>query len=500
MNPTATINEKFNSMKTQLNRFAGRRAFRLGVPITTTLLLLAVLPATGQTNTPFTATSWLTGVPVPGFLCTNALGQVYFKGNVHVLRVQAGDARVAGRLQAMPDVAFQADGTRIFSGAAYDEVGTWDATGTNFTRIGGAWDLKYRGVTQADGSLQYNMAGYGIGGTIDGLRVELAATRAAGPTFDPTIPYLASGTIKPAPVSSSLVVDDFEDGVPTGWDAGGGSRMPVLSQTGGHFTIDCDWTGVRTLGPLNTLAWAGHNQAWTVPDAHTVELRADLVALNPAADCAVLAFAVQPGGPNYVLLKGHSWLMLFKQNGAAIAALCGDKVATPDTGVVMSLALTDAGENLLLTARVFDKTDPTKLLYERAYLDTPASDEVLSSQGIADLVGASLSGFGSDPGAAWKTGQRVWLGVWQNTDGTKPAAEAAFDNLELRTYEIPQVGIQRAVRLTWPAPTGLNWAVEGAPTVQGPWLPVQNSVLPGLQQMTVPANDIMKFFRLQQAP
>jgi len=486
-------------MNTRLDQSAGRRAFGASVLATALVPLLAVLPATGQTNTPFTATSWLTGVPMPGLLCTNALGQVCFKGNVHVLRVQADDARVAGRLQAMPDVAFQADGTRIFSGAAYDEVGTWDATGTNFTRIGGAWDLKYRGVTQADGSIQYNMAGYGIGGTIDGLRIELAATRAAGPTFDPAIPYLASGTIKPAPVSSSLVVDDFEDGVITGWDAGGGSRMPVLSETGGHFTVRCDWTGVATSIATATLAWGARDQSWTVTGGHTVELRADLMALNQASDSAVIGINVGPG-QGYVFMKSHGWFAMCKANQTTLAALCGDKVATPDAGVVMSLALTDAGQNLLLTARVFDKTDPTKLLYERAYLDTPASDEVLSSQGIADLVGASLSGFGSDPGAAWKTGQRAWLGVWQNTDGTKPAAEAAFDNLELRTYEIPQVGIERAVQLTWPAPTGMNYAVEGGPTVQGPWLPVNDVATPGLKQMTVPANDVMKVFRLRQAP
>jgi hypothetical protein len=48
--------------------------------------------------------------------------------------------------------------------------------------------------------------------------------------------------------------------------------------------------------------------------------------------------------------------------------------------------------------------------------------------------------------------------------------------------------------------TGLNYAVEAAPALQGPWLPVQNSALPGLEQMAVPANDIMKFFRLRQAP
>ncbi|MHB1310178.1 MAG: hypothetical protein ACYC23_24180, partial [Limisphaerales bacterium] len=70
----------------------------------------------------------------------------------------------------------------------------------------------------------------------------------------------------------------------------------------------------------------------------------------------------------------------------------------------------------------------------------------------------------------------------------------------LRTYEVPQVGIQRAVQLTWPAPTGINYAVEAGPTVHGPWLPVNDVATPGLKQMTVPANDAMQVFRLRQAP
>jgi hypothetical protein len=275
--------------------------------------------------------------------------------------------------------------------------------------------------------------------------------------------------------------------------------MPSLSETGGQFTIRCDWTGVSTMNPVNTLAWVGHDRPWTIPNAQTVELRSDLVALNPAADCAVLAFAVQSGGPNFVLLKGHTWLMLLKQDQDAIAALCGDKVTTPDTGVVLSLALTGDGTNLVLTARVFDKAEPGIVLYERTYLDTPASDVVLSSQQIVTLVGGSVPGFGSDPGPAWNSGQRVWLGVWQLTDGTKSPAEASFDNVELRAYEVPPIGIQGAVRLTWPA-TGLNFAVEGAPTLQGPWLPLNNSLLPGMQQITVPVNKSVEFFRLQQSP
>ena len=46
----------------------------------------------------------------------------------------------------------------------------------------------------------------------------------------------------------------------------------------------------------------------------------------------------------------------------------------------------------------------------------------------------------------------------------------------------------------------MNFGVEGAPTVQGPWLPVQEPAIPGVQTLNLPANDIMKFFRLRQAP
>ena len=37
------------------------------------------------------------------------------------------------------------------------------------------------------------------------------------------------------------------------------------------------------------------------------------------------------------------------------------------------------------------------------------------------------------------------------TSLTQGRAEATFDNLELRTSEIPPVGIAQAVQLTWPA-------------------------------------------------
>jgi hypothetical protein len=77
-------------------------------------LLLAALPTNADPS--FTTTGWLIGVPVPCILCTNQAGQAYFKGNVHVLRFESAELHVTGRFQTMPEVAFQPDGTRRFTG------------------------------------------------------------------------------------------------------------------------------------------------------------------------------------------------------------------------------------------------------------------------------------------------------------------------------------------------------------------------------------------------
>ncbi len=90
-------------------------------------------------------------------------------------------------------------------------------------------------------------------------------------------------------------------------------------------------------------------------------------------------------------------------------------------------------------------------------------------------------------------------GSLQENDGTLPEALAVFDNVELGTYDLPRISIQPAVRLSWPA-TAMNFAVESAPAADGPWLPAQDPLPPGFQQMNLPQNYLMQFFRLRQAP
>jgi hypothetical protein len=147
-----------------------------------------------------------------------------------------------------------------------------------------------------------------------------------------------------------------------------------------------------------------------------------------------------------------------------------------------------------------DRANGEAVLYEKVILDTPASDPALSAAQVQGITGMNLAGLVNDAaGAPWTTFRSPWLGVFQYTDGTLPAAEVTFDRFEMRTFEVPQIAIERAVQLSWPA-TGMNFAVEGAPTLQGPWLPLNNTSLPGMQQITVPVNKSAEFFRLQQVP
>ncbi|HRY50590.1 MAG TPA: hypothetical protein P5186_21275 [Candidatus Paceibacterota bacterium] len=487
-------------MKTPRLQSTGGCACASGPLTTLAFLVVAALPLAAAAPPTITGTGYLVGVPVPGILCTNAAGQVSLKGNVHVLMVQADDPRATGRFQASMDLAYQADGAALFSGAAYQEVGTWDVTdpaNPKFTPTGGLWQCNYHGVAQPDGSDVITLTGYGVGGAIDGLRLEETITKGPGAPFDPPVPYLGSGTIKPASVTTIAVIDNFDDSSPPSWGQGAGRGTVNVIQANGQLTIRGQWPGIPTVTQGDTTAWASPDRAWTVKEGQRLEARVDLVSLSGTAPGAALTLYHSPG-VGYWMVKGRDYVGVGKHNGGGgFTCLSADRLATRNTNEILVLALTPAGPNVILTARVLDKGNGGAVLYERSIMDTPASDPSLDSPQLAAITGVTVQVKDDPSGAPWTSGALVWLGVFQYTDGTLPPAEATFDNFELRTYEVPPIGIERAVQLTWPAPTGMNYAVEGGPTVQGPWLPVNDVATPGLKQMTVPANDIMKFFRLR---
>ena len=484
-------------MRISFNKLARRWTFRLGASIATTLLLLAVLPVAAA-DTPYTATGWVIGVPVPGIWCTNALDQVGFRGNAHLARVESTDPRLTGRRTIYVDGAAQADGSSTIYGPVYHEIGTWDATGTNFTATGGMWEISYRGTMGTDGSLQLHLVGSGWGGTIDGLRLDETLTRAAGPPLDPAIPYLYTGTIKAPPLNTSLVLDNFDDNLLTDWSVwGSGSYFNTNQQ----LTVRGYYPGVHTTSILDSYGFGAHSTTWAVPNGQTREWRVDLVNLDEnAANLAILAVGSSSG--LYVIHKSRDFVYMAKwpTSGGGSSIFACDKAAIRNTNVVLALALTRVQPNLVITARVLDKADPNTVLWQSTVVDTPGVDPTLNAAQFQALTGMNWRDLSPDAAGAPFTSFGALLGVFQYNDGTKPAFLATFDNLELRTSEVPGIGIERAVRLSWPASATLNYAVEGAPTLQGPWLPVQDTTVPGVSQMTTPAGGSMQVFRLRQSP
>jgi hypothetical protein len=407
------------------------------------------------------------------------------------------DARLTGRRTIFVDGAAQADGSSIIYGPVYHEVGTWDGTGTNFTPAGGMWEISYRGTMGTDGSLQLHLVGFGWGGAIDGLRLDETLTRVAGPTLDPTIPYLYTGTIKPAPLNTNQVLDNFDDNLLTDWSVyGNGSYFNTNQQ----LTVRAHYPGVHTTTIHDSYVLGGHSTTWTVPNGQTREWRVDLVSLDENAANHAKLTAGTPSGL-YSIYKGRNHVFIDKwpTAGGGFSILACDTTAIRNTNVILALALTRMQPNLVITARVLDKADPNTVYYQRTVVDTPNVDPTLNAAQFQALTGMNLLDLGPDKGSPF-TSFGAFLGVFQYTDGTQPAVLATFDNLELRTSEVPGVGIERAVRLRWPASATLNYAVEGAPTLQGPWTPVQDTAVPGMNQMTAPASELMQFFRLHQSP
>jgi hypothetical protein len=484
-------------MKTPRLQSTGGRTCGSGTLAATASLLLATLPLAAADPSTITGTGYLVDVPVPGILCTNAAGQVSLKVNVHVLMVQADDPRATGRFQASMDLAYQADGTALFGGAAYQEVGTWDVadpTNPKFTPTGGLWQCNYHGVAQADGSDVITLTGYGVGGTIDGLRLEETITKGPGVSFDPAIPYLGSGSIKPAPVDTRVVLDDFDDNKVTGWSTGTSDGGAVkLVETNGQLTIN--WQAPSQLGWR--YAAGMRTRPWSIQPGMTLEWRVELVSLSEHANASAIEIK-QDDAHAYFFIKGHNYLQIGKWMFPDKIVFALEKTTLPSTDILLSGAMTRAGSDLILTARLLDKANPNLVLQEISAMDTPLRDPTLNTAQIEALTGVHEACPPDRIGAPYLYGNRYFLAVIQYTGGTAlPVAEATFDNLELRAYEVPPVGIERAVRLTWPASPAVDFAVEGGPTVNGPWLPINDVATPGLKQMTIPANGDMQFFRLR---
>jgi hypothetical protein len=242
---------------------------------------------------------------------------------------------------------------------------------------------------------------------------------------------------------------------------------------------------------------------WNLADGQTVECQADLVRISEDTFNGALINAGSDAGKEYVFYLAQAGAGLHQGTPASPLTIFwwDNSVHLARTNVVLSVSLTRDQVNLIITTRVLDKANQNAVLFERSFVDTPSLDPSLTTAQFRALTGlTTLGGLTTDPGGPLFSGNKGDVGIWQFAEGPQPPVEALWDDFSLHLHDVPPLSISRAVQLTYAAPAAVNYAVEGAPSVQGPWLPVQDLTMPGLNQMTIPLSNPAQFFRLIQAP
>lgn len=475
-----------------------RKAYGLRALLTTSALLGSAWTASAQTA--YTAAGWLDRVLAPPIVCSNALGQVLLRATAFTLRVDSADPRLAGRRTVFWDGYYQTNGPATIYGTTYHEVGSW--AGNNFTPAGGLCELRWRGVMQPDYSLQASKAGYGSGGVMEGIRLAETMTRTkASSIFDPGVAFLITGTIKPPPVNTTEVYDDFTR--PYTCPIYG---FGTVISGNGQFTLIGDFQVPTGTFDDSFVYGEGSGgscaKALTIPNGTTCEWRADLVSLDDNATNIPQLVVSAAYSPGYSFFKGRDFAFLVKWSldfTESVLWCERSQVSLPNSNVVLAVALTRIDPNLFITTRVLDKAG-TNVLFTRTFKDTPESEPSLTTPQFETLTGMHIVGLGTDAAEAPPTQVGPLLGLFQYTDGHLPVPTAIFENLVLWTSEIPPISIERTVRLVWPVSTRINYVPQWASTVLGPWEPVPDQAIPGMNQMTVPASDHMRVFQLIEGP
>ncbi|HRY50571.1 MAG TPA: choice-of-anchor Q domain-containing protein [Candidatus Paceibacterota bacterium] len=256
-----------------------------------------------------------------------------------------------------------------------------------------------------------------------------------------------------AAATSRTVLDSFDDNRQTGWVTYGTGALIESNQ---QFTVRGYWPSQHTSATYDTFCFGGLPTSYrTVGQGQTLEWRVDLIHLDDNATNSV-KFILGTESGVYGFFKWPDFIALDKYPISQVSLFSFDKASIRNTNVILAFALTRVGLNVILTARVLDKDNPNLVLYERSVVDTPGSDPTLTTADVEALSGMRLA-FGPEGSGAPYTYAGAGIGLFQYTDGTRPAATVTYDNLELWTYRLPTAHYVD-VNGASPTPPYTNWA------------------------------------------
>jgi hypothetical protein len=289
------------------------------------------------------------------------------------------------------------------------------------------------------------------------------------------------------------IISDFDDGIPDWGVVTDRNGNPVFTESGGQLSIrnQVPATGGN---PANGIASVGWTHRVSITDGLTLEYRVDIVRTSRGDVIAGIEYNCEEMGLYGLSVNGEGmWLEKVDYgSGLVFARLFHEVAPVKVSNVILSLALTGVGDSVRITGKVLDKENNDAVLIERTVMDTPGVDPTVSSaEGVTILQ--------PDPGPPFFRGVSVFLDLAQITDGNQPEAEVVYDNFTFEQASAAELRVERAVRLSWPA-FSKPFRVEGAPTVEGPWMEVTGPMVQVdmVNYLTVaaPESHGMEVFRL----
>ncbi|MBI3850215.1 MAG: immunoglobulin domain-containing protein [Verrucomicrobia bacterium] len=199
--------------------------------------------------------------------------------------------------------------------------------------------------------------------------------------------------MRPALVTTKMVVDNFDDDLLTDWEVFGSGSFFNTNQ---QLTVRGYYPGVHTVNHTDSQVYGGHYTTWAVPNGQTREWRVDLVRLDENATNTALLLVGTTSGL-YAVHKSRDFVFVLKwpTSGGGICILACERAAVRNTNVVLTLALTRVQPNLLVTARVLDKANLNNVLYQCTVVDTPNVDPTINAARFQAVDRYELAGCGS---------------------------------------------------------------------------------------------------------
>jgi hypothetical protein len=217
------------------------------------------------------------------------------------------------------------------------------------------------------------------------------------------------------------VLDNFDDGVKTGWeDFTFVEGFGIPQETGGELRFDLPPAGQ----PIFTAAQY-KSEIFTLQDGRTVEFRVDVMKAGGGYSYPVLAFI--PGSPaelaGYSLAQSTTDVLIAK---GIQKYFIDDDTPTghvKNENVTLVLRLTGRGGSVEITGQVLDKENDDAVLWERTFVDTPGEDVMDTGQ--------------DDPPAPYLTSGYFTLFCYENFDDAapEPVYVAHFDNARVRVAD-----------------------------------------------------------------